>query len=227
MVHHYEDGEWTQAIDQHYSHGWVECRPNHGNNRSSGHKNKLCHCTVKRIAARIHCLIEEAVYWHNVTPQDSVSPPTAPANKIYHYEVRVKGADAPITSSGPGHSYYQVGNHVWFKTVQNRCTTKFGKCRVTKVISPQSVKDLWHSVTSLEEDSDCKLLRVGQKAYCVTPKIQNQTIRLRKEPWRNPLLCLCIEALGESGCRQTAMFVIMRSGGSVAREETYLWDQSS
>ena len=79
--------------------------------------------------------------------------------------MRVKGVDTPITSSGPGRSYYQVGNHVWFKTAQNWCTTKFSKSRVTKVISPQSilvdgvpyhVKDLHqrHSVTSMEEDSD-------------------------------------------------------------------------
>ena len=35
-----------------------------------------------------------------------------PANKIYHYEIRVKGVDAPIMSSGPGRSYYQVGDRV-------------------------------------------------------------------------------------------------------------------
>ena len=54
---------------------------------------------------------------------------------------------------------------MWFKMAQNRCTTKFGKSRVTEVISPKSIlvdgvprhiKDLRprHSVTSLEEDSD-------------------------------------------------------------------------
>ena len=95
----------------------------------------------------------------------SVSPPTAPANKISHYEVRVKGVDTLIMFSGPGHSYYQVGNCVWFKMVQNQCTTKFGKGQVIEVISPQSVlvdrvpryiKDMrpQHSVTLLEEDSD-------------------------------------------------------------------------
>ena len=110
----------------------------------------------------MRCQIQEAVYWHNVTPRNSMSPSIAPANKIYHYEVRVKGVDAPITSSGPRRSYYQVGNHMWFK---NRCTPKFGKGWVTEVISPQSilvdgvprhVKDLHppHSLTSLEEDSD-------------------------------------------------------------------------
>ena len=122
-----------------------------------------CYRSVKHIAARMNCPIQEAVHWHNVTPRDSVSPPIAPVNEIYRYKVKVKGVDTPITSSGPGRSYYQVRNHVWFKTAQNRCTTKFGKGQVTKVISPQSVlvdrvprhvKDLClqHSVTSLEED---------------------------------------------------------------------------
>ena len=125
-----------------------------------------CPRTVKHIAAKMHYPIQEAVYWHNVTPRDSVSPPTAPAIKIYHDEVRVKGIDTPITSSGPRCSYYQVENRMQFKTAQNRCITKFGKDQVTKVISPQPVlvdriprhmKDLClrHSVTSLEEDSNC------------------------------------------------------------------------
>ena len=124
-----------------------------------------CHHTVKCIAARMYCLIQESVYWHNVTPRDSMSPPTAPANKIYHYEVKVKEVDALVMSSGPGRSYYQVRNRVRFKTPQNWCTTKFSKGRVTEVISlqsvlvdgiPRHVKDLhpWHSGTSLEEDSD-------------------------------------------------------------------------
>ena len=63
-------------------------------------------------------------------------------------------------SSDPGRSYYQVGNRVWFKTAQDRCTTN-----VTEVISllcvlvdgmPRRAKDLRprHSVKSLEEDSD-------------------------------------------------------------------------
>ena len=95
------------------------------------------------------------------------NPPTMSANKIYHYEVSKKVVDILITSSGPRRSYYQVGNCVWFKTAQNRCTPKFSKGQVTKVISPRSIfvdeiphcmKDLCprHSVKSLGEDSESK-----------------------------------------------------------------------
>ena len=52
-----------------------------------------CHCMVKWIAARMHCPIQEAVYWYNITPRDDVSPSTVPANRIYCYEVGVKGAN--------------------------------------------------------------------------------------------------------------------------------------
>ena len=57
-----------------------------------------CHRTVERITARMHCPIQEAVYWHNVTPKDSESPQTAPAYRIRRYELRVKGIDATTTT---------------------------------------------------------------------------------------------------------------------------------
>ena len=47
------------------------------------------HRSVKRIAARKCCTIAEAVYWYNVAPKDDVDSSTAPANKLYNYEVRV------------------------------------------------------------------------------------------------------------------------------------------
>lgn len=97
-----------------------------------------CHCSVKQIAARMHCSILEAVYQHNVISKDDHSHLTAPANAIYQYEVRVKGIDAVATPSVPGHSLYQVRNHVWLKTLQNWCTTKFSRGQVTKLISLQT-----------------------------------------------------------------------------------------
>ena len=44
-----------------------------------------CHRSAKRIAARKHCTIPEAVYWYNVAPKDDVDSATAPANKLYNY----------------------------------------------------------------------------------------------------------------------------------------------
>ena len=117
-----------------------------------------CHRTVKRIAARMRCSIQEAVYWYNITPRDDVSPSTAPANRIYRYEVGVKEASHATASLGPKHSSYQVGDRVWVKAPQNRCTTKFSKGEVTKIIRPQSILVDGiprHCVITPEVDSDC------------------------------------------------------------------------
>ena len=87
----------------------------------------------------MRCLIQEAVYWYNITPRDDVSPSTAPANRIYEYEVRVKGAYHSTASPGPKHSSYQVRECVWIKAPQSRYTTKFGRGEMTKIISPQPI----------------------------------------------------------------------------------------
>ena len=46
-----------------------------------------CHRSVKRIAARKYYSIAEAVYWYNVEPKDDVDTATAPANRLYNYEM--------------------------------------------------------------------------------------------------------------------------------------------
>ena len=124
-----------------------------------------CHYMVKQIAARMHCPIQEAVYWYNITPRDDISPSTVPANRIYQYEVGVKGANHATVSSGPKHNSYKVRECMWVKAPQSRCTIKFSRGEVTKIISPQSilvdwilrhVKDLCprYGVITPEEDSD-------------------------------------------------------------------------
>ena len=60
-----------------------------------------CHRSIKRIAARTRCSVQEAVYWYNVVPKDDTSSLTAPANGIYRYEVRIRNIDPVSTSPVP------------------------------------------------------------------------------------------------------------------------------
>ena len=60
-----------------------------------------CHRSVKRITARKHCSIVEAVYWYNVAPKDDIDSATAPASKLYNYKVRLLGIDR-VLHSEPG-----------------------------------------------------------------------------------------------------------------------------
>ena len=97
------------------------------------------HRTIKRIAARTRCSVMEAVYWYNVTPKDDASASTAPANIIYSYTARIRGVDVTLPPEEAGPSSYEVGDSVWVKIPQGRCTTQFGKGTITGVYSPHSV----------------------------------------------------------------------------------------
>ncbi|KRX80127.1 hypothetical protein T06_5078 [Trichinella sp. T6] len=52
-----------------------------------------CHRSVKVIAARKKCTVEEEMYLYNVTPRDSRNPWTAQANVVHAYAVRVRASD--------------------------------------------------------------------------------------------------------------------------------------
>lgn len=67
---------------------------------------------MKQMSARMHCSIQQAVYWHNVILKDDNSHLITPANANYGYEVWVEVVDAMITSSGPRHTSYQVKGHM-------------------------------------------------------------------------------------------------------------------
>ena len=83
----------------------------------------------------------EAVYWHNVTPKDGVSPCTAPADALHRYHIRTKGVeDNPLPEPEVTKGMYEKGDVVWVKNPRVKCTTKYSTGRVTEVISPQSVK---------------------------------------------------------------------------------------
>ena len=99
-----------------------------------------CHRSVKRIAARKRCTIMEAVYRYNITPRDDVTEETAPSNAIYSYKVRVKDIDvACLPLEDTSHQEYKVGDGVWVKPPNARCTSSFVKGHITGVISTQSV----------------------------------------------------------------------------------------
>ena len=99
------------------------------------------HRTVKTIATRKNCLILEAVYWHNITPKDDVSPCTGPADALHRYHVRIKGVENnPLPKPEVTKGMYEKGDVVWVKNPYGKCMTKYGTGRVTELISPQSVK---------------------------------------------------------------------------------------
>ena len=99
------------------------------------------HRTVKTIVARKNCSILEAVYWHNVTTKDDISPCTALADMLHRYHFRIKGVeDNPFPEPEVTRGKYEKGDVVWVKNTRGKCTTKYSIGCVTEVISPQSVE---------------------------------------------------------------------------------------
>ena len=84
-----------------------------------------CHRSVKKIAARKACTIAEAVYRYNATPKDAVTAASATANAIHRYQVRIKGIDARLPDRQGTRGPYELGDTVWVKPTNSRCTTCF------------------------------------------------------------------------------------------------------
>ena len=127
-------GEFARNWDVHL---WFRCAYSASGNRIVERN----HRSVKTIAARKNCSILEAVYWHNVTTKDDVSPCTTPADALHRYHVRIKGVeDNPLPELEVTRGKYEKGDVVWVKNPCSKCTTKYSTGRVTEVISPQSVK---------------------------------------------------------------------------------------
>lgn len=99
------------------------------------------HRSVKVIAARKQCSVAEAVYLYNVTPMDDESPDITPASLLYRYEVRTKYIDGMAESEEVEvPSKYRVGDLVWVRPPDARCTDKYLEGVVTDVVSAQCVE---------------------------------------------------------------------------------------
>ena len=98
------------------------------------------HRTVKTIATRKNCSILEAVYWHNVTPKDDVSPCTAPADALHRYHVWIKGIkDNPSPEPEVIRGKYEKGDVVWVKNPRSKCTPNIALVALLK----WSARSLW------------------------------------------------------------------------------------
>ena len=106
------------------------------------------HRTIKVMATRQACSVQEAVHRYNVTPKDGQDVATAPMNEVFRHP----GGDVGVSpqmrdGSGPGQlpapgppGVYRVGDAVWVRKRGDRCTSKSAEGVVTKVVSLQTVE---------------------------------------------------------------------------------------
>ena len=100
------------------------------------------HRTIKRIAVRKKCSVLEAVFLYNLSPKDGQDASSTPASRVHSYSWRMPGVDPsdPSLSTGNATSSFRIGDVVWVKPKNYRCTGRFGTGRVTGVISSQAIE---------------------------------------------------------------------------------------
>lgn len=104
------------------------------------------HRTVKVIAARKRCSIEEAVHIYNITPRDGENEEESPASGVYRYRVRDCVQHADRSLEGAAEDVHQpvgglvVGEPVWVRQQGSRCTDRSRPGIVTAVLSPWVVE---------------------------------------------------------------------------------------
>ena len=98
------------------------------------------HRTIKAMAERGGISPIEAVFWYNVTPRQGQSVESVPQLGVFKYLWRhplQDGGESQSTKENP--SRVVMGEEVWVKPADGRCTTQWKKGRVTGINSNNNV----------------------------------------------------------------------------------------
>ena len=96
------------------------------------------HRTIKGWAEKSRIDPTEAVFWYNVSPRLAVKESSVPQLSVHTYHWRLP-VEEPELVSGDNDCSFRVGDHVWVKPGNARCTTRWQKGQVTEINSNNNV----------------------------------------------------------------------------------------
>ena len=96
------------------------------------------HLTIKAMAERGGIRPQEVVFWYNTSPRSGQSEESVPQRALFWYEWR-HPALQPYQESNEREARVTVGEEVWVKPPNARCTTQWQKGRVTGINSRNSI----------------------------------------------------------------------------------------
>ena len=96
------------------------------------------HRTIKAMAERGGIRPQEAVFWYNTSPRSGQSEDSVPQQALFRYEWR-HPALQPYQESNEREARVTVGEEVWVKPPNARCTTQWQKGRVTRINSRNNI----------------------------------------------------------------------------------------
>ena len=96
------------------------------------------HRTVKALAEKAGITPMEAVFWYNVTPRCGVDPGSVPQLSVNNYGWRGPHS-SPLADDVEKSGLVKIGDEVWVKPPNVRCTTTWKKGIVTAVNSKNNI----------------------------------------------------------------------------------------
>ena len=95
------------------------------------------HRTIKTIAERSNITPQEAVFWYDITPR-SHDQHLIPQRELFTYDWRCPLVE-PTGNYSAEQASVELGDEVWVKPPNARCTTEWQKGHVTDIISRNNV----------------------------------------------------------------------------------------
>jgi len=96
------------------------------------------HRTIKAMAERMGKSPIEAVYWYNLAPKDGQKEDSVPQKSVYQYDWKMKGHREKVEKEEP-QCEVKVGEEIWVKPGDARCTSKWREGIVTRINSENNV----------------------------------------------------------------------------------------
>ncbi|XP_076036529.1 uncharacterized protein LOC143022271 [Oratosquilla oratoria] len=98
------------------------------------------HRTIKAIAERARIPPTEAVFWYNISPRSGQDDRSVPQKAVFKYDWRhpLQGPQLPANAE-EGPASVQVGEEVWVRPKDTKCTSQWTRGTVTEVNSRNNV----------------------------------------------------------------------------------------
>lgn len=147
------------------------------------------HRTIKAMAERAQVTPMEAVFWYNMSPKSGQDETTVPQRAVFKYEWRHPSMVPKSVGGEEGGASVQIGDEVWVKPPNAKCTSQWGKGTVTDVHSqnnvsvdgmPRHILDIRRVVDSSTEDEG-PVAPDGDEVVVTSGEDEEIPRRLRRE----------------------------------------------
>ncbi len=98
------------------------------------------HRTIKRMAARTNGDPLDMVFWYNISPKDKTKPESVPALSLHSYQWRPPDEEPVVTPVSSNGGSLAVGDQVYVKPPDARCTSKWPVGTVSRINSSTNVE---------------------------------------------------------------------------------------